>query len=85
MKSNIKDFILNCQVCQKAKYSAAKKGGFIQPIPTPTEIWLKISRDFIIQLPNSKGYNNILVVVDLLVGFCINMVILPTSRQNHLL
>jgi len=36
----------------------------MQPIPPTHAPWKQISNDFIVKLPNSKGYDSIMVVVD---------------------
>lgn len=64
MKSDIKNFIQQCYVCQQNKYETLSPAGLLQPIPTPERIWEDISLDFIVGLPKSATYDTILVVVD---------------------
>ncbi|CAJ2630725.1 unnamed protein product [Trifolium pratense] len=64
MRTDVKEFINCCVVCQQTKYSTAKPGGLLQPLPIPSNIWEDISLDFVTGLPLSHGYTVILVVVD---------------------
>jgi hypothetical protein len=38
--------------------------GFLKPLPIPDRIWSEISMDFIIELPESKGCRNMVVITD---------------------
>ena len=38
--------------------------GLLEPLPIPSKPWQSISLDFITDLPDSKGFNVILIVVD---------------------
>lgn len=38
MKSNIKDFVAACEVCQHNKYQAMSPAGLLQPQPIPEKI-----------------------------------------------
>ena len=38
--------------------------GLLEPLPIPSKPWQLISLNFITDLPNSKGFNVILIVVD---------------------
>ncbi|KAF2285343.1 hypothetical protein GH714_000208 [Hevea brasiliensis] len=64
MKHMIQDFVRACEVCQRNKTQTLQPAGLLQPLPVPQQIWADISLDFIEGLPNSKGKNVILVVVD---------------------
>jgi hypothetical protein len=36
----------------------------LKPLPIPDHVWLEISIDFIIDLPESKGYTSIVIITD---------------------
>ncbi|CAH9141087.1 unnamed protein product [Cuscuta epithymum] len=69
MKSEIKDYIQGCEICQRNKYQALKPAGLLQPLPIPNHVWTDISMDFIGGLPKSQGMDTIMVVVDRLTKF----------------
>ena len=57
-------YIWNCDVCGRMKSWWDIKQGFLKPLPVPDRIWQEISMDFIVALPESKGYSNIMIVTD---------------------
>ena len=62
MKNDVQRFVEQCPTCQTTKYVPAKPQGLLQPLPIPSQPWVDISMDFIVQLP--KSFTAILVVVD---------------------
>ncbi|KAH0602269.1 uncharacterized protein H6S33_009843, partial [Morchella sextelata] len=64
MNEWIDDYVRSCDECQRNKPSRHKKYGALLPLSTPHSVWQSISMDFVVQLPESKGYNQIWVVVD---------------------
>lgn len=64
MKTDIKKYVEQCEVCQKNKYEATKPAGVLQPIPFPEAILEEWSMDFIEGLPKAGGMNVIMVIVD---------------------
>jgi len=46
------------------KTSHVKKQGVLQPLPIPMQRWRDISINFIVDLPNSNGFTNVIVVVN---------------------
>ncbi|KAJ0444029.1 putative nucleotidyltransferase, Ribonuclease H [Helianthus annuus] len=67
--SDIKEFVKTCDTCLKAKYETVASPGLLNPLPTPVTIFSDISMDFIGGLPNSQGYDSILVIVDRLTKY----------------
>lgn len=69
LRRDVVEFVKKCMICQKAKTDNTHPAGLLQPLPIPQKIWEEIAMDFIIGLPNSKGFTVILVVVDRLSKF----------------
>lgn len=69
MKSDVDNFVQQCQVCQKAKHEHQHPAGLLQPLPIPQGAWQDISMDFIEGLPALGNSNTILVVVDRLTKY----------------
>jgi hypothetical protein len=55
LKSQITDFVRQCDICQHSKHSTASPAGLLQPLPVPTGPWKDITMDFIEGLPLSNG------------------------------
>ena len=64
MLLNIRRFVRNCDVCGRNKAWKDKKQGFLKPLPIPSRIWSKISIDFVVDLPESEGCKNLLIITD---------------------
>jgi hypothetical protein len=64
MKQDIRNFVLECNVCQHNKGETVKSPSTLQSLPIPPSIWKDISMDFITGLPKSGNKSVIMVVVD---------------------
>ena len=64
MEKEIIEYVRSCKVCQTMKARRGKAFGLLQHMPIPSRPWDVISMDFIVDLPPSKGYNTLMVVVD---------------------
>jgi hypothetical protein len=64
MKQDIRNFVVECEVCQHNKGETVKSRGALQPLMIPPAIWKDISMDCITDLPKSGNKLVIMVVVD---------------------
>ena len=64
MELDIKDYVQSCVTCQQVKAQHGRLFGLLQPMPIPAQPWDVVSMDFIVDLPMSRGYNAIMVVID---------------------
>src|SRR5258708_25114785 len=62
----IAKFVTGCDACNWTKTFPMQKVGKLIPNKVPDRCWQVISVDRIRELPDSKGYNAVLVVVDCL-------------------
>ena len=73
---DIKRYLSTCNICQKAKPRRHTPTRLLQPIPIPSQPFEVVSMDFILELPLSSGFNNILVIIDTLTKYTI---FIPTT------
>ena len=64
MKKDIQQYVQECETCQWNKYDTLSPAGLLQPLAIPTTIWTDLSMDFLGGLPQARGVDTILVVVD---------------------
>ncbi|SJL04345.1 uncharacterized protein ARMOST_07711 [Armillaria ostoyae] len=64
MKKDIEAYIAGCETCQRTKSSNQAKSAPLHPNAIPTEPWTHITVDMITGLPDSNGYDALLIVVD---------------------
>lgn len=64
MRKYIAQYTKNCKTCRRAKPTTHGKHGVLRPLPIPQQPWQQVSMDFVSGLPESQGYNAILVIVD---------------------
>ena len=69
MKSDLKKFVKNCDVCQRIKSETSSLAGLLQPLSIPTTPQTDVSLDFVKGFPKSQGFEVILVVVDWLTKY----------------
>jgi hypothetical protein len=62
MKAQVNRYVESCEVCQRSK--GHKHQVPLKSLPIPEQPWEEIAYDFIVKLPESSGYDSILVVVD---------------------
>jgi hypothetical protein len=78
MSRHVKRYVSTCDICQKLKPCCHAPIGLLQPIPIPSHPFEVVSMDFIPELPNSDGFDNILVIVDKLTKYAI---FIPTNTS----
>jgi hypothetical protein len=64
MHTDVENYIKTCPTCQQVKIYLVKKAGLLQPIPPAHKPWEEIGVDLITGLPESQGYNAILMICD---------------------
>ena len=64
MRRYVHRYVDGCDLCQCSKPRHHGCYRLLQPILEAESPWKRITTDFIVKLPNSKGYDSILVVVD---------------------
>jgi hypothetical protein len=69
MDRSINQYVHTCDLCLKNKPRRHGQQGFLQPIPIPDQPFEVVTLDFIMDLPESKGFNAILVIVDKLMRY----------------
>ena len=59
----IRDYVRSSDECQHSKFPWHAKYRLLEPLGIPYATWTSLSTDFIIQLPESQGKTQIMVVV----------------------
>jgi hypothetical protein len=64
MLSYVERWVSNCHTCKRTTALREARQGVLKPLPIPQKAWQNISINFITHLPNSYGYDAILVIID---------------------
>ena len=64
LKNDTKDWVKSCDECQRYKNFPSKKSGLLKPNLIPSRPWEIVTMDLLTDLPESEGYDAILVAVD---------------------
>jgi hypothetical protein len=64
MRQYVEKYVKGCDMCQRTKTFPGKPFGKLTPNEIPTKPWQIVSVDLIVGLPESVGYDSIMVVVD---------------------
>lgn len=84
IKQAVINYVDGCHICKRAKPTRHQPYGLLQPLPIPERPWSSLSMDFIDQLPESKGFDSILVVVDRLTKMAIFIPTYTTINSEQL-
>jgi hypothetical protein len=57
-------YVKHCDLCNRTKVQCRRPMGELHPSETPEAPWDMISVDFIVELPESHGYDTIMCVID---------------------
>jgi hypothetical protein len=63
----VKEFVLSCDTYSKSKNPRHCLYGLLQPLLIPRQPWSSISTEFIIDLPSSRNFDAIFIIVDRLI------------------
>ncbi|GKV02869.1 hypothetical protein SLEP1_g15252 [Rubroshorea leprosula] len=69
LEKDVRQYIRQCDVCQRYKPENTPTPGLLQPLPIPEAIWTQVNMDFITGLPKSYGKDVIFIVVDRLTKY----------------
>ena len=64
MRKDMEHYVRNCHPCRQSKASRQSLFGILKPNPVPDAPWQDLSMDFVVGLPENRGYDTIWVVVD---------------------
>ena len=64
LRDDVEQYVKSCVTCQQNRTQFRKEAGLLRPLPIPTKYWESVSMDFMTHLPESKGLDFIMVVVD---------------------
>jgi hypothetical protein len=64
LRREVTDYVKMCLPCQQTKVFPSKVIGLLNPLPPSKEPWEQVTADFIIELPESQGYDAVLVAAD---------------------
>ena len=78
MRTDFKDYIRRCHLCQMNKQPTTLPDGIITPLPVPRELVSLIARDFAGPFPSDNEKELILVVLDRFTGFTY---LIPVSQN----
>jgi hypothetical protein len=76
---DVKGYVGACNLCERAKSNRHKPFGQLKSLPIANKPWATISMDHIVELPESEGYDAVLVVV---CRFSKQAIFIPTHKTD---
>ena len=70
MTTEVRQFVLDCPVCQVEKGSHQRPGGKLMPLNLPARKWDHVAIDFVVGMPVQNDCDTILTVVDKATKMC---------------
>ena len=67
--NDVKTYVQSCNSCTQNKFTTQTPAGFLHPLPIQANRVLEITLNFISPLPESAGYNYILIMTDQLTNY----------------
>src|SRR6267378_1673586 len=64
MSRYVGSYVAACDLCLRTKAQHRLPVGELQPLPMLNDCWETVSVDFIVELPESGGYDAVMVIVD---------------------
>ncbi|KAK3556567.1 hypothetical protein QTP70_010634 [Hemibagrus guttatus] len=64
LSQDVEEYVGSCATCTQSRTSRQLLTGLLEPLPVPRRPWSHMAVDFITDLPDSGGYNTILVSID---------------------
>ena len=77
-RTDVAKYVGSCEECARNKPLRTKRYGPLRPLEPPTTPWQSVTMDRIVQLPPSRGYTAIIVIVDRFTKYAI---CLPTKES----
>jgi hypothetical protein len=64
LRRDVAEYVRTCIPCQQTKVFPSQVSGLLNSLPLLKEPWEQVTANFIVELPESQGYDVILVAAD---------------------
>ena len=78
MKATVEQYVTACLVCYCIKNRTTSGPGLLQPLEPLTTCFTHCTKDFVFVLPESKGHDDIMTIVDCATK---HVVLIPISES----